>query len=62
MKNLCLEKYGVSELKNEEMILIDAGNKWRGLKRVLQYAWEALGVADAVDEFVEGWNSYECGN
>ena len=62
MKNLCLENYGVSRLEAQELLIVYGGSRWKLIKKIAQYVWEAAGVADAIDEFVEGWNSYECGN
>lgn len=60
MKNL--ENLGVQELKISETIQIDGGRlPWKKIWDGLQKVATALELGDAIDEFVDGWNSVECG-
>lgn len=49
-----MEKF--KELSLEESVNITGGNIWRWAKVV----YEALQIQDAVNEFVDGWNSVDC--
>tara|TARA_B110000238_G_scaffold180324_1_gene204264 strand:- start:1420 stop:1593 length:174 start_codon:yes stop_codon:yes gene_type:complete len=57
MKNL--EKFGVHELNNQELIQIDGGS-WRFIWKALEKIATALEIGDAIDEFAAGWNSVKC--
>ena len=62
MKNL--ENHGVQELNAMEITEVDGGLllfPWKKAWDILSKAATALEIGDAIDEFVDGWNSVECG-
>ncbi len=58
MKNL--ENYGVLELNTTELTSIDGGLPWKKIWDGLEKLATALEISNAIDEFVEGWNSVDC--
>jgi len=61
MRNL--KNYGVQKLNALEVVTIDGGLllfPWKKAWDLLSKAATALEIGDAIDEFVEGWNSVEC--
>lgn len=54
-----LQNFGVQKLSAGELINIDGGRRlpsWKKIKKWGNWVWNAIGAADAVDSFVEGWN------
>lgn len=57
-----LKNLGVKELQISETLEIDGGRlPWKKIWDGLQKAAAALEIGDAIDEFVDGWNSVDCG-
>jgi len=53
---MILENYRVQELSFEETHSIDGGSRWKLLER----AAALLSVGEAIDEFMDGWDSCSC--
>lgn len=56
-----LEYYGVQALDANEIRSIDGGSKGRLLRKIGEWAWHALGIADALDDIREGFNEGNSG-
>ncbi len=57
MKNL--ENYGVQVLDARELQSIDGGFPWKKAWDLASKIATAIELTDAIDEFVDGWNSVE---
>jgi hypothetical protein len=58
-----LENLNLVELNAREVCEVEGGGRlprWSTIKKWGGRAWDALGVADAIDEFRDGWNSTDC--
>ncbi|MCY4781212.1 hypothetical protein ORI89_16235 [Sphingobacterium sp. UT-1RO-CII-1] len=61
MNNLELTKFGVQELKKDEMINVEGGKiPWKQLRNYGSKFLELVGVYDAIADFKEGWDSVDC--
>ncbi len=59
MKNL--ENYGVHSLDTKEIREIDGGRlPWRKIWKAIESTGIIVTVGNAIDEFVDGWNSVDC--
>ena len=52
-----LEKLSVIELNEDELMQTDGGNVWKWGELI----WKALQIQEAINNFIDGWNSVECG-
>ena len=50
-----LNNLNLVELNAQEVQEVDGGNLWRTLGRIA----EAVGIAEAIDDFEAGWDSVE---
>ncbi|WP_372474036.1 hypothetical protein AB4865_01850 [Capnocytophaga sp. ARDL2] len=56
-----LNKLNVTELNAQEVLEVEGGNKYKKAWKLIEKGLTLIGVADAVERFVDGWNSESCG-
>jgi hypothetical protein len=66
MQTLELENYGTVEMNSTELVGVDGGvfeiPKWDKIWKLIEKIDTAIGIGDAVDRFVTGFNSTNCHN
>ncbi len=55
MKNINLKECGLVELGVKDILIIDGGGKWKKVYEWGKKLFEAIGAADACNEFLEGF-------
>lgn len=60
-----LEKMNLVSLNTEELVSIDGGKKipsvdWKKWQERGEKFLTAIGLADVMDRFMDGWNSHKC--
>ncbi len=55
-----LSNLNVVELNAQEVKEIEGGNRWKRIGDALEKFAIGIGLVDAADRFMEGWNSHKC--
>ncbi|MFV0605655.1 MAG: hypothetical protein ACK5NK_07425 [Niabella sp.] len=59
VQSMDLNRMGLTEFSATEQLNTNGGN-WATVWKVIEKVATAISIGDAVDRFVNGWNSVEC--